>query len=215
MLLQKERELIVEYGQKLITTGLTKGTGGNISIYNPEKQLMAISPSGLEYFKTLPEDVVVLDLAGHVADGGRKPSSEFEMHCIFYRRRPNIQAVVHTHSLYAAVLACLHWNIEPTHYLIGFAGRQVKCTPYETFGTRELAEAAFAAMEDNYTVLLGNHGLLAVGPDIVRAFQTAEETEFCAQIYYLTKTAGQPVILSDSQMDVVLEKFKTYGQKER
>lgn len=215
MLLQKERELIVEYGQRLITAGLTKGTGGNISIYNPKKQLMAISPSGLDYFKTLPEDVVVLDLEGHVADGGRKPSSESDMHRIFYRRRPNIQAVVHTHSLYAAVLACLHWDIEPVHYLIGFAGKRVKCAPYETFGTPELAEAAFAAMEDNYAVLLGNHGLLAVGPNLARAFQTAEETEFCAQIYYLTKTAGQPVILSDRQMDAALEKFKTYGQKER
>ena len=215
MLLEKERELVVAYGKKLVETGLTTGTGGNISVFNEEKKLMAISPSGLDYFQTKPEDIVILDLDGNKIDGDRKPSSEYDMHRVLYQHRPEVRAVVHTHSKYCAILACLHWNIEPVHYLIGFAGKNVRCTEYVPFGTPELAEIALAGMKDRNAVLLGNHGLLCAGPDINYAFDTAEETEFCAEIYYKTKLAGTPVILSDEQMDVVLEKFKTYGQKKR
>ncbi len=213
MLLEEERELIVEYGKKMITTGLTTGTGGNISIYNEEKGLMAISPSGLDYFKIAPHDVVVLDLDGKKVAGDKKPSSEYDMHRIFYMKRSGIKAVVHTHSKYSVILACLNWSIEPVHYIIGFAGKNVRCTKYVLFGTWELAESALAGSQDRNAVLLGNHGLLGIGPDINYAFATAEETEFCAEIYYKTKLAGNPVILSDTQMDVVMEKFKTYGQK--
>ncbi len=93
MILRKERELVVEYGQKMVTSGLTTGTGGNLSIFNGTEQLFAISPSGLDYFKTEPEDVVILDLDGNVVDGKRKPSSEYDMHRIFYERRPQTGAV--------------------------------------------------------------------------------------------------------------------------
>lgn len=213
MLLKEERELVVEYGKKLITNGLTKGTGGNISVFNREKQLMAISPSGIEYFKISTEDIVVMNMKGEIYNSDKKPSSEYEMHKIFYEKTKDVNAVVHTHSTYSTILACLNWNIEPVHYLIGFAGLNVRCTKYETFGTRELAESAFQGMKDRNAVLLGNHGLLTAGNDIASAFNTAEEVEFCAEIYYKTKCAGNPVILSSEDMKVVLEKFKTYGQK--
>lgn len=213
MIMQDEREKIVEYCQKLITNGLTKGTGGNISIYNQEEKLMAISPSGIDYFKTKPEDVVVLDLDGKIVDGNRKPSSEIDMHRIFYVKRPGINSVVHAHSIYSSVLACLNWSIEPIHYLIGYSGKNVRCTKYCTFGTAELAHSAYEGMKDRNAVILGNHGLLAVGTDIAKAFDTLEEIEFCAEIYYKAKIAGKPVVLSDGDMDIVLDKFKSYGQK--
>ncbi|WP_196600316.1 L-fuculose-phosphate aldolase [Pectinatus frisingensis] len=213
MIMQDEREKIVEYCQKLITNGLTKGTGGNISIYNQKEKLMAISPSGIDYFKTKPEDVVVLDLDGKIVDGNRKPSSEIDMHRIFYVKRPGINSVVHAHSIYSSVLACLNWSIEPIHYLIGYSGKNVRCTKYCTFGTAELAYSAYEGMKDRNAVILGNHGLLAVGTDIAKAFDTLEEIEFCAEIYYKAKIAGKPVVLSDGDMDIVLDKFKSYGQK--
>ena len=193
-LMQKERQEIVEHLKMLITHGLTKGTGGNISIYDPEAGLMAISPSGMDYFTLTPEDVVVMDLHGNVVEGKRKPSSEHEMH-----------------SIYSCVLASLNWGIEPCTYLIGSAGKNVRCTKYETFGTAELAKSALEGMKDRYAVLLGNHGLLAGGADLPSAFDTAEEIEFCAEIYYKCKLAGEPVLLSEEQMDVVLKKFETYG----
>lgn len=211
MIMEKERTEIVEHLQKLITHGLTKGTGGNISVYNKEQKLMAVSPSGMDYFKLTPEDIVVMDLEGNIVDGKRKPSSEYEMHSIFYREREDILSVVHAHSPYASVLACLNWGIEPCTYLIGSAGKDVRCTKYETFGTYELAKSALDGMKDRYAVLLGNHGLLAGGADLETAFDNAEEIEFCAQIYYRCKAAGEPVLLSDEQMDVVLKKFETYG----
>ena len=211
MLMEKERQEIVEHLKMLITHGLTKGTGGNISVFDPEKELMAISPSGMDYFTLTPEDIVIMDLHGNVVDGRRKPSSEFEMHSIFYRERPEIRAVVHAHSTYSCVLACMNWGIEPCTYLIGSAGKNVRCTKYETFGTAELAQSALEGMKERYAVLLGNHGLLAGGPDLPTAFDTAEETEFCAEIYYKCKAVGNPVLLNDAQMDVVLKKFETYG----
>ena len=211
MLMEKERQEIVEHLKMLITHGLTKGTGGNISVFDPEKELMAISPSGMDYFALTPEDIVIMDLHGNVVDGRRKPSSEFEMHSIFYRERPEIRAVVHAHSTYSCVLACMNWGIEPCTYLIGSAGKNVRCTKYETFGTAELAQSALEGMKDRYAVLLGNHGLLAGGPDLPTAFDTAEETEFCAEIYYKCKAVGDPVLLNDAHMDVVLKKFETYG----
>lgn len=213
MLLQKEREQVVEYGKKLITNRLTKGTGGNISIFNRSEGLMAISPSGIDYFETTPEDVAVLNLTGEVVQGKRKPSSEYEMHRILYEHRNDINAVVHTHSTYAAILACLNWGIESTHYLIGSAGGDVRCAKYTTFGTDELAKSALEGMKDRYAVLLGNHGLLTGGKDISHAFNVAEEIEFCAEIYYKAKCVGSPVILSDNEMKIVLDKFNTYGNK--
>ena len=161
MLLQKEREEIVAYGKKMISSGLTKGTGGNISIFNREQGLVAISPSGLEYYETKPEDVVILNLDGEVVEGERKPSSELDMHLIYYRKREDINALVHTHSPYAKTIASLGWELPAVSYLIAFAEPNVRCAPYETFGTKQLAEVAFEGMIDRRAVLLANHGLIA------------------------------------------------------
>ncbi|MFY9382578.1 MAG: L-fuculose-phosphate aldolase [Acetomicrobium sp.] len=214
MLLEKERELVVEYGKKLITAGLTRGTGGNISVINKKESLMAISPSGMDYFETEPGDVVIMDLEGEIVDGFRKPSSEWRMHLIFYQKREDVGAVVHTHSMFATTIATLRWEIPPAHYLIAYAGKKVPCAPYATFGTQEIADAAYNTMGKEYNaVLLANHGLIAVGPDLPSAFGTAEIIEMVSEIYYRTKCVGDPVLLPDEEMELMLEKFKTYGQK--
>ena len=212
MLLGKEREQIVEYGKKLIETNLTKGTGGNLSIFNREKQLMCISPSGIDYFKTRAEDVVVLDLDGNKIEGDREPSSEYDMHRIFYKNRNDIDAIIHTHTMYATTVSCLNWDLPPVHYMLALAGKNVRCAEYATYGTKELAENAFAAMEDRKAVLLANHGLLCGAKDIANAFNITEEIEYCAELYYRTKAIGQPVIIQSEEMDLMMEKFKTYGQ---
>ena len=215
MLLPQEREHVVEYCRMLSTRGLTKGTGGNISAFNRESMLFAISPSGMDYFVMQPEDVVVLDLDGKIVDGVRKPSSETDMHRLLYIGREDINAVVHTHSTFATTLACLHWSLPALHYLIGFAkSDEVRCTPYAPFGSTELAEAARDGMEGRYAVLLGNHGLLAAGPNMRYAFNAAEEIEFVCELYWRAKCVGNPVILSKDDMNVALEKFATYGQRD-
>lgn len=213
MLLAQERAAVARYGRKLVASGLTAGTGGNLSCRSPETGMVAISPSGMDYGEILDEDVVLLSASGSVVEGRRKPSSEWAMHIEAYRARPDAGAVVHTHSPFATVLSCLGWEIPPVHYLVGFAGKRVPCIPYVLFGTDELARCAASALGEGNAVLLGNHGLLSIGPTLSRAFATAEEIEFVAQVYYRARCAGEPRILSDREMEPVLAKFATYGQQ--
>lgn len=213
MILEKERIQIVEYGKKLITSNLTKGTGGNISIYNPNEKLIAITPSGIDYFLLKPEDIVVMDLEGNILEGKNKPSSEYEMHKIFYERRSDIFSVVHVHSTYSTTLACLRVNLPALHYLVAISGgKDIKCAKYATFGTKQLAENAFEAMQDRFAVLLANHGLLTGAKDLANAFNKAEEVEFCAQLYCNCLSIGKAVILEDEEMNKMLGLFNSYGQ---
>lgn len=213
MLLQEERELVVEYGKAMIERGLTVGTFGNLSVYNEKENLFAISPSGMDYFQTKPEDVVILTPEGEKVDGDRKPSSEVDMHRIFYQKRPGIHAVVHTHSNFATTLACLGWSIPPLHYLIAYSGREVPCTPYVQFGTYDLAQCALDTMGENYACLLGNHGLLTCGGNISYTMDVAEQIEFCAELYYRARAVGEPKLLAEEEIGVVLESFQSYRQK--
>lgn len=213
MILEKQRIEIVEYGKKIVNCGLTKGTGGNLSIFDRENGLIAISPSGIDYFDITVEDIVIMDLKGRIAEGNKKPSSEFQLHKIFYERRTDIDAIIHTHTMYATTISCLNWDLPAVHYMIALAGRNVRCADYATFGTMELAENAYAAMEDRRAVLLANHGLLAGAQTLANAFNITEEIEYCAELYYRTKAIGNPVILSDDEMTLMAEKFKSYGQR--
>jgi len=213
MLLEKERRLVCEYSLKALKNGLTKGSGGNISILDRASGLFALTPSGLDYEVMQPADVVVLDLSGTVIDGALTPSSELDMHLECYKRRSDVNAVVHTHSLHACTLACLGWKIQPVHYLIGYAGTAVEVAPYHRFGTVDLARTAVDVMGTNNAVLLGNHGLLSVGGSIEYAFNVAEETEFVAGIYYRCRIAGEPVLIPEEEMSEIIPLFKKYGQK--
>lgn len=213
MLLKWEREQVVEYCKKLITAGLTKGTGGNISVLNREAGLYAISPSGMDYFSMTPKDVVVMSLSGEIADGEKKPSSEWELHRIFYEKRKELNAIVHTHSVYCTVLATNREGLPASSYMVAFAGKDVRCAEYASFGTPELAQTAYEGMKDRNAVLLANHGLVTGGSDILHAFQTAEQIEFCAEVYVKARSIGKPVILPEDEMERMIERFQDYGQK--
>ena len=198
MLMQEERELVVEYGKKMSAARLSTGTSGNISIYNAEKGLVALSPSGMDYFSTTPEDVVILDLEGKVVDGKRKPSSEWALHTTFYKHKPHARAVVHTHSVYCT---------------IGDAGAaEVPCAPYQLFGTEALAEAAMEVCGKSDGVLLGNHGLVCCGKDIKGAYGLACNLEYIAEIQCRAMSIGKPNVLTEEQMAEVMVKFQSYGQ---
>ena len=213
MLMQKEREQVVEYGKMMSAARLSTGTSGNISVYNAELGYMAISPSGLDYFSTTPEDVVITDLNGNIIDGTRKPSSEWGLHTIFYKNKPGIGAVVHTHSMYCTVFASLGQPVKAIHYVIGDTGvAEVPCAPYYPFGTEELAQAAIEVCGESKAVLLGNHGLVTCGADIKGAYGLACNMEYIAELQYRAMCIGQPNYLSKEQMDDVMERFKSYGQ---
>ena len=201
MLMENERKLIVEYGKLLVTKGLTTGTGGNISIFDKEKKYFAISPSGIDYFETEPEDVVIMDLDGKVVEGERKPSSEWMMHLIFYKKRDDVEAVVHTHSRFSSTISCMRWDIPALHYYVAFAGKTIPCAKYASYGTQELADNAFEGMGEGKAALLANHGLITIGRSVKEAFLVAEMSEEMAEYYYRTKSIGEPVLLDEEEME--------------
>lgn len=218
MLLEEERNAVVRYCRLMLERGITRGTGGNISIFCRERGLAAISPSGVEYTSMTPEDVVVVCADGYTAEGTLKPSSELGMHLAIYAARPDISAVVHTHSAFATAIACANAEIPAVHYLVGFSGMDsVPCIPYYPFGSSELANAAaeqLRRMPALYALLLGNHGLVTAGRDIAYAFTAAEQLEFAAEMYYRQlQFGGKMSILSREQMADAIEKLAAYGQK--
>lgn len=213
MLLQKERELVVEYGKKMITEGLTQGTGGNVSVYNREEGLWCISPSGIDYFETAPEDVVVMDIEGNIVEGNCKPSSEMEMHRLIYMNFPQANAVFHCHSTYATALSILREDLPASNYLVADGGgNNVRCSEYATFGTREIGEAAVKAMQGRRACLLANHGQITFAGNLKSAFGVARMVEQCSQTYLIARAAGVPKILDDEEMERMLVKFESYGQ---
>ncbi|MDR2035492.1 MAG: L-fuculose-phosphate aldolase [Coriobacteriales bacterium] len=198
MLLENERKLIVEYGKKLIISGLTTGTSGNLSVYNRSEELMAISPSSMDYFEVKPADVVVMDLQGTVVQGKQMPSVEHAMHRLFYAERQDVNAVVHTHALACCTMAALHWSLPAAHYLVALCGAsEVPCSEYAPFATSELAGAALKAMGGGSAVFLANHGFVSVGSSLKTAFSLAEEIERCTEIYLRAKAVGAPKIISE------------------
>lgn len=216
MRLEKERKEIVAFGRKLLTSGLTAGTGGNLSIVNRKRNLVAITPSGVDYLEMSPEDVVLLGMEGEPVETSKyNPSSELLFHLALYRNRQDIQAIVHTHSVYATTLATLGWEIPAFHYLVAYSGRKVPLAAYATFGSEELARNVADAIGENNAVLMGSHGVVTVGPTLAKAFETAEIIEYVARVYYLAKGRGEPTILSDEEMNRVIEKYKGYGSTQR
>lgn len=214
MKLEQARAQIAAYGRRMITAGLSRGTGGNLSILDPECGLVAISPSGLDYFETAPEDVVVTDLEGHIVEGVRKPSTELGLHLAFYRRKPGIRAVVHTHSPYCTTLACMRVPLEAMHLVFAGAGcDRVPCAPYATFGTPELAAVSAEACGEANAVLLASHGLVACGEGLPGAFSLAENLEFCAELQWRCLCAGGMQTLTHAQLEAIRGRFRSYGQQ--
>lgn len=215
MYLEEKKEL-VEYGKKMSAEGLSSGTSGNLSIYLKEDGVVLITPSGIGYFDTKPEDIVVMDLEGNIIEGTRKPSSEWHLHTLFYKNKPEARAVVHTHSKFCTTLSTLRMPIKAVHYVIADAGtNEVPCAPYRRYGTEELAKVAVESAKESNAVLLANHGIVVCGKNLKSAYGLAKGMEYVAEIQVTAMSVGEPVVLSKEEMDEVLEGFKTYGQVKR
>lgn len=215
MYLEEKKEL-VEYGKKMSAEGLSSGTSGNLSIYLKEDGVVLITPSGIGYFDTTPEDIVVMDLEGNIIEGTRKPSSEWHLHTLFYKNKPEARAVVHTHSKFCTTLSTLRMPIKAVHYVIADAGtNEVPCAPYRRYGTEELAKVAVESAKESNAVLLANHGIVVCGKNLKSAYGLAKGMEYVAEIQVTAMSVGEPIVLSKEEMDEVLEGFKTYGQVKR
>jgi L-fuculose-phosphate aldolase len=208
------REAIVAACRAMNAKHFNQGAAGNISARLGEAML--ITPSGVDYDELAPEMIVAMDLAAEapVRDEktGLKASSEWRFHRDIFRARPDVQAVVHAHAPYATVLSMLRRPIPASHYMIAaFGGANIECTDYAPFGTQELSELAVAGLGPRQGVLLGSHGMIAVGPDLKRALWLAGELETLAQLHYLAGLAGGPVILPDAEVLTLVERFAAYG----
>lgn len=216
MLMQEEREQIVEYGKEMFQAGFTNGTTGNMSMYNKELGYMAISPSGINYMETTVEDVVIVDLEGNTIEGKRKPSSELHLHTEVFKRKPDMVAAVHTHSDSCTIMGCLRWDLPAAHYMINaVGGTVVRCSEYATFGTKELAEKTLDAMGSSKASFMANHGLMVCDVNMKKALSLVEKVEWMSKIYLAAKSVGEPVILTDDEMREVFEMAKSYGQPKK
>ncbi len=202
-------EDIINTALALNSSGINQGSSGNVSVRVNNGFL--ITPSGMQYRDLTVDDIVFVDFDGR-SDSPRTPSSEWRFHCDIYCKREDVDAVVHTHSTHATALACLHKSIPAFHYMVAVAGgNNIRCAPYATYGTQELSDYAVAALSDRKACLLGNHGVIATGKNLAAAFSLASEVESLSHQYIQALNLGEPVILSDEEMKIVVEKFKSYG----
>ena len=181
------KALIVETAQQLTRKGYLMATGGNLSVRIAGQSALAITPSNYDYMKMLPEDICVLDFELNVLEGQLKPSVESGMHAAIYQARPDVNAVVHTHQVYASALTLIRMPIpalfdEQTRFL----GRSVNIIPYAPSGTGMLANTISRHVRDhNNAYMMQNHGALVFGHDMERAVHNVEILEKCSLAYLL------------------------------
>ena len=206
------RKEIIKTGILILEKGLVQGTGGNISRRNEKRRL--ITPSGMGYRTLTCEDIVLLAPDGKVLEGTRVPSIERSLHLRIYRSRADINAVIHTHSVYATAIAAARQPLCPiTDNQVAVFGGTVPVADYAPIGTEELAENTSRALADGAGVLLSNHGALCVGRELSEALMRCEMLEVFSKIYILAKTVGGGAALTDEQVRCETEDLrKRYGQ---
>ena len=208
------RKSLVEACRAMNAAGIHQGAAGNISLRFGDSML--ITPSGVDYQALAPKMIVAMDFSAEEAardeKTGLRASSEWRFHRDIFAARPDVGAIVHTHAPYSTVLSMLRRPIPASHYMIAaFGGVQIECSDYAPFGTQELSGLAVRALGPRQGVLLGSHGMIAVGPDLTRALWLAGELETLAKLHYLASLAGAPVILSDDETLALRERFASYG----
>ena len=212
--LLEARKKVVEIGIKMLSTNLTVGTWGNISCRVPGGDYIAITPTGMSYDSLVPEDIVVLDLDGHIISGTRKPSVEVPLHLAIYKAREDLQAIVHTHSAYATAMAVARREIPgAVEDLVQIAGGSVRVNDYALPGTEQLGINTVKAMEGRSAVLLANHGMLGAGRNLEEAFRVCQVVEKSAQVTLLAQLMGGVVELSQEDIHGMRRYYlQGYGQ---
>jgi L-fuculose-phosphate aldolase len=201
-------------GLDLEETGLSPQRSGNVSARSGA--CILITPSGVAYRDLLPDDIVALSLDGALVSGALAPSSEWPMHLAIYRARADVQGIVHAQSDFAVTLAVMKRAIPAFHYMVAVAGgRDIRCAPYATFGSPELAALALEALAGRKACLLAHHGQIAVGDSVEAALSLSHEVETLAGQYWRALQIGEPDLLDDEEMARVVEKFRTYGSQRR
>jgi L-fuculose-phosphate aldolase len=205
------RSQIIEGCLRIKQQGLVIGTAGNISV-RVEGGLL-VTPTGVSYEDLIPEQIVEMRWDG-TFDGDILPTSEWRFHRDILASRDDLNAVVHTHSRNATAVSILEKDIPAIHYTIaGAGGADIRCAGYATFGTQELSDLALTALEDRRACLLAHHGVIAGHATLDKALFLAQVVEELAALYITCLSTGTVPVLSQEDIDVVLEKYKSYGQQ--
>ena len=203
------RQALLNSALALEKLGLNQGTSGNASVRLGDGFL--VTPSGLPINEIDDSSLVEMNMHGEAMSAG-KPSSEWRFHRDIYLARPEIGAVIHTHSMFATTLACLRKDIPPFHYMIAIVGGDtIRCADYALFGTQALSDAAIEALKDRRACILANHGMIAIGKSLQQALNVALEVETLCEQYWRALQIGEPAILSAEEMRAVFDQFKDYG----
>lgn len=203
------RRSMIDTCLKMNEVGINQGTSGNLSVRIEDGFL--ITPSSIPYERMQAEDIVEMGFDGRW-EGRHIPSSEWRFHRDILAARPERNVVLHTHSMYATTLAIHHKAIPAFHYMIAVAGGStIRCSPYATFGSQALSDVAVKALEGRDACLLGQHGQIAIGVTPEKALWLAIEVETLSRMYVQALSLGEPPVLSDDEIQRVIEKIKTSG----
>jgi L-fuculose-phosphate aldolase len=206
------RQDVLEAARAMARLALTPGKTGNISARAGDG--FFITPSGMAYETLNLDDIVFVPLRDDPPPGQRTPSSESPMHRAVYAARPDVHAVVHTHSRHATAIACLGRPIPAFHYMVAVAGAaKIPCVPYATFGSERLSRHVAKGLKIANACLLAHHGVVTVGPTCASALRLACDVEAVAELYTTTLAIGRPQILSKQEMKRVAKQFDSYGQR--
>ena len=209
---QSERTIVVQAAQQLLRLGLVAATSGNVSmrLEGDEKEgLIAVTPAGTDYETMTPDDIVVVDYDVDVVEGETVPSSESLTHVAVYKARRDISAVIHTHSIYASVLAVAGVALPPIlDELVAYLGGPVEVAEYGFPSTEDLGEKAIQAMGERNAVFIRNHGVLAAGRDMPDALRACELVERAAQIYIQARALGSVRTLPSEVVEAEVNIFR-------
>ncbi len=207
---QLKRDIAAAY-RDLGRRGFVPGSAGNVSVRTASGMLT--TPSGCSAEEVTDDSIVALTLDGKITSAGT-PSSEWPMHAAIYRAYDHAQAIVHTHAEACTALASLNQPLPAFHYMIvAFGGEDVRCAPYVTFGTPELARLAVVALEGRSACLLANHGMVVHAPSLDHALSDAIVLESLCRQYLLARAAGSPRLLTPFELQAARERFRTYGSR--
>jgi L-fuculose-phosphate aldolase len=210
------RAEVVRIARLLRSRGLAIGTSGNVGARLADGRI-AITPSTMDYDEMTPEDVVIVEADGSPSEGRHRPSSELPIHLAVFAARPDVRAIVHSHSQFAATWAAARRPVPAAHYVLALlvaAGRDtLGVAEYATFGTEELARNAVAALGADHACLLANHGAIAVARTLSSALGRAERVEELAMIAWRAEQLGGAVLLDAAELDRVRKQMARFPRQ--
>ena len=199
--IEKEKDNVVEIGLRMAQSNLVVGSWGNISTLVKKDKLVIITPSGVNCNCLQARGLLTVDLDGNVVEGDLRPSTELQLHLAIYKARPDVNAIVHTHSTYGCAMAVARQSLPPIlEDMAQLVGGPVPVAEYAPAGTKELAENCVRALAELNAVFLANHGVIGVGRDLEEALQVCQLVERTAKVYILSRILGTPFVLAEEDV---------------